>query len=172
MEMPKQSQEERELEGIEESAEVVDGRLTAFEKQQLAIAERRRQVASLLAQSSTETEIALTLGVHQSTISRDVQVLREESSRFVQELAKSELVFSYQQSLKGIDEVKRRLWDWINSDSATLSTRDRLMAFRLIMIAEETKFRLLEKGPMMSSYDTLSQKVERLEQGFAVPNAA
>jgi DNA-binding transcriptional ArsR family regulator len=146
--------------------------LTAAERVQLAMAERRRQVASLLAQSRTETEIALALGVHQSTVSRDVQALREESGRFVQELAKSELVFSYQQSLKGIDEVKRRLWDWVNSDSATLSTRDRLMAFRLILVAEETRFRLLEKGPMVSSYDALSHKVDRLEQGVAVPGAA
>jgi IS30 family transposase len=36
------------------------------------IEERRRKVASLLAQSMTETEIAQELNVDQSTISRDV----------------------------------------------------------------------------------------------------
>ncbi len=43
------------------------------------IEERRRKVASLLAQSMTETEIASQLGVDQSTISRDVKVLKELS---------------------------------------------------------------------------------------------
>jgi IS30 family transposase len=43
------------------------------------IEERRRKVASLLAQSMTETEIASQLGMDQSTISRDVKVLKELS---------------------------------------------------------------------------------------------
>ena len=37
------------------------------------IEERRRQIASLLAQSITETEIAKKLNVDQSTISRDIK---------------------------------------------------------------------------------------------------
>ena len=40
------------------------------------IKERRREVASMLAQSMTETEIAEQLDVDQSTISRDVKALR------------------------------------------------------------------------------------------------
>lgn len=43
------------------------------------IEERRRQVASLLAQSMTESEIAQELGVDQSTISRDIKALKELS---------------------------------------------------------------------------------------------
>jgi len=65
--------------------------------EQFAIEERRRQVASLLAQSRTDTEIAEKLGVNQSTISRDIQALREASGQFIKDLAKSDLVFSYQQ---------------------------------------------------------------------------
>jgi DNA-binding NarL/FixJ family response regulator len=37
------------------------------------IEERRREVASMLAQSMTETEIAEQLNVDQSTVSRDVR---------------------------------------------------------------------------------------------------
>jgi IS30 family transposase len=47
------------------------------------IEERRRKVASLLAQSMTETEIAQELNVDQSTISRDVKVLKQLSEQFV-----------------------------------------------------------------------------------------
>jgi DNA-binding NarL/FixJ family response regulator len=43
------------------------------------IEERRRQVASMLAQSLTEIEIAEQLNVDQSTISRDVKALKEMS---------------------------------------------------------------------------------------------
>jgi putative DNA primase/helicase len=57
------------------------------------IEERRRKVASLLAQSMTETEIACELGVDQSTISRDIKVLKETSQQFVYDLAKSDLAY-------------------------------------------------------------------------------
>jgi IS30 family transposase len=45
-------------------------------KFKIDIKERRKQVASLLSRSVSETEIARQLGVDQSTISRDVKVLK------------------------------------------------------------------------------------------------
>jgi IS30 family transposase len=42
-------------------------------KNKFKIEERRKQVASLLAQSMTESEIAQKLNVDQSTISRDIK---------------------------------------------------------------------------------------------------
>jgi DNA-binding NarL/FixJ family response regulator len=45
--------------------------------------ERRKEVAQMLAQCHTETQIAQILHVHVSTISRDVKVLKQLSQRFV-----------------------------------------------------------------------------------------
>jgi IS30 family transposase len=45
-------------------------------KYNFKIEERRRKVASLLAQSITEEQIAQKLDVDQSTISRDIKVLK------------------------------------------------------------------------------------------------
>jgi Trp operon repressor len=47
------------------------------------IEERRLKVATLLAQSMNETEIALELRVDQSTISRGIKVLKELSNNYV-----------------------------------------------------------------------------------------
>ena len=126
----------------------------------LKIDQRRRQVASLVAQSRTEEEIAHLLGVDQSTISRDIQTLREESVHFVRDLAKSDLAYQFHQSIRGVDEVKKRLWDLIFSEQST--TKERLMAYRMIMIAEETRFRLLEKGPIVMGLQTAEQKLKRI----------
>jgi IS30 family transposase len=57
------------------------------------IEERRRKVGSLLAQSMTETEIAEQLELNQSTISREVEALKEMSQQFVFNLAKSDLAY-------------------------------------------------------------------------------
>jgi IS30 family transposase len=126
----------------------------------LKLEQRRRQVASLVAQSRTESEIAQMLGVDQSTISRDIQALREESIHFVHDLAKSDLAFQYHQSIRGVDEVKRKLWDLIFSEQST--TKEKLTAYRLIMVAEETRFRLLEKGPIVMGIQTAEQKLKRI----------
>ena len=74
------------------------------------IQERRRKVSSLLAQSMTETEIAQELNVDQSTISRDIKALKELSQQFVYDLAKSDLIYYYKQSIDGIEEAKREAW--------------------------------------------------------------
>jgi hypothetical protein len=74
------------------------------------IEERRRKVASMLAQSmtETETEIAQQLNVDQSTISGDVKVLKEMSQQFVFDLAKSDLAYYYKQCIDSIEEVRRK----------------------------------------------------------------
>jgi IS30 family transposase len=71
------------------------------------IEECRRKVASLIAQSMTESEIAQELNVDQSTISRDVKTLKELSQKFIYDLAKSDLAYYYKQSIDGIEEAKR-----------------------------------------------------------------
>jgi IS30 family transposase len=70
------------------------------------IEDRRRKIAILLAQSMTETEIAQELNVNQSTISRDIKMLKELSQRFVFDLAKSDLAYYYKQCIDGIKEVR------------------------------------------------------------------
>jgi IS30 family transposase len=90
------------------------------------IEERRRRVASLLAQSITETEIAKKLNVDQSTISRDIKALKEMSQQFVFDLAKSDLAYYYKQSIDGIEEAKKEAWR-IHKDNST-SVREKLAA--------------------------------------------
>ena len=55
--------------------------LISFVVHKYKIENRRRRVASLLAQSMTETEIAKKLKVDQSTISRDIKVLKKLSQQ-------------------------------------------------------------------------------------------
>jgi IS30 family transposase len=109
------------------------------------IEERRRQVASVLAQSMTETEIAEKLNVDQSTISRDVEALKEMSQQFVFDLAKSDLAYYYKQSINGIEEAKKEAWKIRKDDR--ISVREKLAALKLIIEANEAGFKLLSEGP-------------------------
>jgi Trp operon repressor len=75
--------------------------------------ERRRQVASMLAQSNmNELQIAKELNVDHSTISRDIKVLKEMSNSFTYYLAESNLSHYYrQQFIEGIEEMRAKVSD-------------------------------------------------------------
>jgi IS30 family transposase len=84
--------------------------------------QRRREVASMLAQLMTETEIAEQLNVDQSTISRDVKAIKEMSQQFVFDLARSNLAYYYRQLIDGIEEAKKEAWKIFNNND-TISVK-------------------------------------------------
>jgi predicted transcriptional regulator len=130
------------------------------------IEERRKEVASMSAQSMTETEIAEKLNLDQSTISRDVKALKEMSQQFVFDLAKSDLSYYYKQSIDGIEEAKKEAWR-IHKDNNT-SFREKLAALKLIIEGNEARFKLLSEGPSvlaMKSLEDRLNKIESLEAG-------
>jgi IS30 family transposase len=125
------------------------------------IEERRRKVASLLAQSMTENEIAHELNVDQSTISRDVKALKELSQQFVYDLAKSDLAYYYKQSIDGIEEAKREAWR-IYHDNDIL-VKEKLAALKLIVESNEARFKLLSEGPSVVAVKSLEERVNKIE---------
>lgn len=128
------------------------------------IEERRRKVTSLLAQSMTESEIAQELCVDQSTISRDIRALKELSQRFVYDLAKSDLAYSYKQCIDGVEEVKRRAWLMFNNNELQ-NLKDKLLALKLIKECNEAKFTLFKDGPSIMNLKALEERLNKIESG-------
>jgi DNA-binding transcriptional ArsR family regulator len=126
------------------------------------IEDRRRRVASLLAQSMTEIEIAKKLEVDQSTISRDIKALKRMSKQFVYDIAKSDLTYYYKQCLDGIEGVKRKSWDIFNK-SADLTTRDKLLALKLITDCNEAQFELFKEGPTIMQVKSMEERLANIE---------
>lgn len=132
--------------------------------------ERRRQVASLLAQSITESEIAKKLNVDQSTISRDIKALKHMSQQFVFDLAKSDLAYHYQQCINGIEEVRRKAWELLREDEEeekgqrnSLTLKDKLSILKLIKECEEGKFVLFKDGPSIMNVKSLEERILQIE---------
>jgi DNA-binding transcriptional ArsR family regulator len=132
------------------------------------IEERRRKVASMLAQSMTETEIAEQLQVDQSTISRDIKALKEMSQQFVFDLAKSDLAYYYKQCINGIEEVRRKAWEMLRGDDeqpSLLTPKDKLLALKLIKECDEGKFALFKDGPSIMNVKSLEERLSKIESG-------
>jgi IS30 family transposase len=84
--------------------------MSSHNLKKLAIDERRRQVASYLARSMTQQEIADKIGCDRSAISDDVKALRLMSQEFIYDLAKSDLAFYYKDCNNGVEECRREAW--------------------------------------------------------------
>jgi uncharacterized protein YerC len=128
--------------------------------------ERRRHVASMLAQSMTEQEIADKLGVDRSTISRDTQVLKKLSQQFVFDLAKSDLAYYYKQCIDGIEEVRRKGWEIFkgqNNNNGNLTPKDKLLALKVIRECNEAKFALFKEGPSIMHIKSLEERLQNIE---------
>jgi IS30 family transposase len=109
-------------------------------------------VASLVASAMTESEIAQQLNVNQSTISRDIKILRQLSQQFIYDLAKSDLAYYYKQCIDGIAEANKEAWRIYLDDEVPL--KEKLAALKIIIQANEAKFRLLEEGPSVLAVQT------------------
>ena len=125
------------------------------------IEDRRKKVATLLAQSMSEVEIAQELDVDQSTISRDIKALKLLSQRFVFDLAKSDLAYYYKQCIDGIEEVRRKGWEIFKEFN--LTPRDKLLALKVIRECDEAKFALFKEGPSIMHIKSLEERLDNIE---------
>jgi IS30 family transposase len=128
--------------------------------------ERRRQVASMLAQSLTEQQIADKLGVDRTTISRDVTILKKMSQQFVYDLAHSDLAYYYKQCIDGVEEAKRKAWIIFNrlAESPSPGTvKDSLLALKLTVDCNEAQFSLFKEGPAIMQIKRLEERLAHIE---------
>jgi biotin operon repressor len=129
--------------------------------------ERRRQVASMLAQAMTEQEIADKIGVDRTTISRDVKVLKQKSIQFVYDLAHSDLAYQYQQCLNGIQEAKRKAWTIFyrlnQQPDRPGAVKDSLLALKLTVDCNEAQFSLFKEGPAIMQTKRFEERLTHIE---------
>jgi hypothetical protein len=83
------------------------------------------------------------------------------SQQFVFDLAKSDLAYYYKQSIDGIEEAKKEAWR-IHKDNST-SVREKLAALKLIIEANEARFKLLSEGPSVLAMKSLEDRLNKIE---------
>jgi IS30 family transposase len=125
-----------------------------------AVEARRKEVMSLLAKCISEDEIAKQLGVDQSTISRDIKALKISAQKWVYDLAKSDLAYSYKQSIDGLNEVNKEAWK-IYNDSINMKTK--LQALKVVRESSESIFNLFNQGPSIMNLKALQERVDKIE---------
>ena len=146
-----------------------------FRNRQFLIEERRRDVARLVARCMSQTSIAEELGVDQSTISADIKALKEMSKQFIFDLAKSDMASYYRENIDGVDDVTEQAWKLysLSLSSAGINKsaiKTALECLKVILLAKETKNKLLNEGPNMLAISAMSERLNQIERSFQEEN--
>jgi hypothetical protein len=125
------------------------------------IANRRSEVWSYLCQGMTRQDIATTLRVDASTISRDIEYLTIKSQQYIDDMAKKTLPFMYQKSIEGINEALKECWHIYNQKDA-VPPLVRLSALRLVKDCNEALFGLTANGPSVLAVKKIKERANAL----------
>jgi hypothetical protein len=128
------------------------------------ITKRRENVLMLLAKGLNEYEIAVELGVGQSTVCRDVQSLNRESLKIIKTIEKDYYPIEFRNTVNSIRQVSKKAWDIINDETGNWTNKEKINAMKLVIDASRTKFEILQNGPLNLTVSQLREKLEKLDE--------
>lgn len=115
----------------------------------------------------SQAKLAEALGCHQTTVGEDIRVLKQQSQQFVYGLAKGDLDYQYRRSIQGVEEAMSEAWKiygQYDSNDFFNSTKLKLMALKIVIQANEAKFKLLSEGPSVLAMRSLEDRLKSLEE--------
>jgi transcriptional regulator with XRE-family HTH domain len=116
---------------------------------------RRAKVLALHSKGLTQLEIAERLGVDQSTVSRDLHHIRQESRKYIETHITKNIPFEFNRYLAGLDQITKKLWEMAEKDKGgdqtattiTISNKDIMAALTLLIQCYNTRLEMLVGGP-------------------------
>jgi len=98
----------------------------------------------MLTREYAQYEIANTLHISQPTISRDIHYLQKAIHKSKENYGER-LFDVYQNSLRGLDEVVKKLWTII--DSSKTDEKEKMKAINLIIQCYKMRFKMIKSEP-------------------------
>ena len=106
---------------------------------------RRHQVLELSSKGYSQSEIARTLQIDRSIISRDCSYLREQSKQNIRKYIDERLPEEYEKCLVGISSILKEAWNTANSQDR----KDKLHALSLAKDCYSMKLELLTNATIV-----------------------
>lgn len=105
----------------------------------------------------TQEEISKLTKIDQSNVSRRIKFLKEESKRFIEDLAKETFGFLYRQSLEGLDMLVREGW-------LLFKKKEDARVLSILADIYVKKLKILEEGPIVHQVQRLGEKSEQIRK--------
>jgi hypothetical protein len=126
------------------------------------IIERREKVFVMLSQGLNETEISKNLRVNQSTVCRDIKVIKKQSQEVIESVAKEVLPYEFGRCLVSIEQLIKEGWAIYHDKSGKWTNKDKINALKLVKESIRTKLEILLQGPTTLHLQELQIKVNEL----------
>jgi predicted transcriptional regulator len=107
---------------------------------------RRRQLFELSSKGQSQTEIARTLQISESTISRDLDYLREQAKTNIKRYIDERLPEEYEKCLVGLNAITKEAW---NTAQNTEDKREKIHALALAKECYSMKLDLLTNATVV-----------------------
>lgn len=120
---------------------------------------RLSRIISLYSKGLTQEEIAQALGGDQSTVSRDLQFIKQEAKKRIEKYLNEDILFEYLRYIAGSNEVTRKLWEIVQDENVT--TKDKTNALSLLMQSYNKRLEVLMGGP--ESYMNAKKNVSEIK---------
>jgi transcriptional regulator with XRE-family HTH domain len=127
---------------------------------------RLSRIISLYSKGLTQAEIAQELGVDQSTVSRDLQFIKQEAKKKIEKYLNEDILFEYLRYIAGSNEVTRELWEIVQNEKTM--TKDKMNALSLLMQSYNKRLEMLIGGP--ESYMNAKKSVSEIKFQEKVDN--
>jgi transcriptional regulator with XRE-family HTH domain len=105
---------------------------------------RLSRIISLYSKGLTQSEIAQELGIDQSTVSRDLQFIKQEAKKKIEKYLNEDILFEYLRYIAGSNEVTRQLWELVQNEQ---NTKDKTNALSLLIQCYNKRLEMLIGGP-------------------------
>jgi hypothetical protein len=106
---------------------------------------RLSKVLSLHIMGLSQEEIAIELKVNQSTVSRDLQYIKQESRRRIDKYLREDVPFEYERYFAAYNEISKKLWQTVNDYNT--DPKDKIRALSLLNQANDKRHERLIGGP-------------------------
>src|SRR5919109_799309 len=117
------------------------------------------RIISLNSKGLTQAEIAQELRVDQSTVSRDLQFIKQEEKKKIEKYLNEDILFEYLRYIAGSNEVTRKLWEIVQDENIT--TKDKTNTLSLLMQSYNKRLEILIGGP--ESYMNAKKSVSEIK---------
>jgi predicted transcriptional regulator len=115
---------------------------------QLENIERENRLSAILrlhTRGLNQEQIAQELHIHQSTVSRDLHLVQQESKKHVEKYMREDILLEYLRYLVGSNEITRTLWEMVqNKDTPK---KEKMNAISLLMQMYDSRLQRLTGGP-------------------------
>jgi predicted transcriptional regulator len=127
--------------------EKVNDNNTSLTKQLLSI-ERANRLSAILRLHSkglNQEQIAQELQIDQSTVSRDLQLVQQESKNHVERYLREDILLEYLRYLIGSSEITQTLWGIVQNEETT--KKEKLSAISLLMQMYDNRLQRMSGSP-------------------------